>query len=56
MGKAAIEREQSQAGLNSSEREQVRTKFKASVFRDSIKHDFRSPSYTTKWSDIPEAE
>ena len=29
---------------------------KASVFRDSIKHDFRSPSYTTKWSDIPEAE
>ena len=24
--------------------------------RDSIKHDFRSPSYTTKWSDIPEAE
>ena len=31
-------------------------KGKASVFRDSIKHDFRSPSYTTKWSDIPEAE
>ena len=29
---------------------------KAGVFRDSIKHDFRSPSYTTKWSDIPEAE
>jgi DNA polymerase V len=28
----------------------------AGVFRDSIKHDFRSPSYTTKWSDIPEAE
>ena len=24
--------------------------------RDFIKHDFRSPSYTTKWSDIPEAE
>jgi hypothetical protein len=21
--------------------------------RDSIKHDFRSPNYTTKWSDIP---
>ena len=31
-------------------------KGKAGVFRDSIKHDFRSPSYTTKWSDIPEAE
>ena len=29
---------------------------RAGVFRDSIKHDFRSPSYTTKWSDIPEAE
>jgi Cd2+/Zn2+-exporting ATPase len=23
--------------------------------RDSIKHDFRSPCYTTRWSDIPEA-
>lgn len=31
-------------------------KGKAGVFRDSIKHDFRSPSYTTKWSDIPEAK
>ncbi len=29
--------------------------FKAGAFRDSIKHEFRSPSYTTKWSDIPEA-
>ena len=28
---------------------------KAGVFRDSIKHDFRSPCYTTRWSDIPEA-
>ena len=28
----------------------------AYVNGDSIKHDFRSPSYTTKWSDIPEAE
>jgi DNA polymerase V len=36
--------------------EQARTKFKAGVFRDSIKHDFRSPNYTTRWSDIPEAE
>ena len=31
-------------------------KGKADVFRDSIKHDFRSPCYTTRWSDIPEAE
>jgi DNA polymerase V len=31
-------------------------KITAGVFHDSIKHDFRSPSYTTKWSDIPEAE
>jgi len=31
-------------------------KFKAGVFRDSIRHDFRSPNYTTRWSDIPEAE
>ena len=30
-------------------------KFKAGVFKDSIKHDFRSPCYTTRWSDIPEA-
>ena len=30
-------------------------KGKASVFKDSIKHDFRSPCYTTRWSDIPEA-
>lgn len=29
---------------------------KAGVFKDSIKHDFRSPCYTTRWSDIPEAE
>ena len=28
----------------------------AGVFRDSIKHDFRSPNYTTRWSDIHEAE
>ena len=28
----------------------------ADVFKDSIKHDFRSPCYTTRWSDIPEAE
>ena len=28
-------------------------KGKAGVFRDSIKHDFRSPNYTTRWSDIP---
>ena len=31
-------------------------KFKAGVFKDSIKHSFRSPCYTTRWSDIPEAE
>lgn len=30
-------------------------KSKAGVFKDSIKHDFRSPCYTTRWSDIPEA-
>ena len=31
-------------------------KGKADVFRNSIKHYFRSPCYTTRWSDIPEAE
>ena len=31
-------------------------KGKAGVFRDSVKHDFRSPNYTTRWSDIPKAE
>ena len=31
-------------------------KGKADVFKDSIKHNFRSPCYTTRWSDIPEAE
>ena len=56
LSKAAIEREQNQTSLNSAEHKQVRTKFKAGVFRDSIKHDFRSPNYTTRWSDIPEAE
>ena len=30
-------------------------KGRAGVFKDSIKHDFRSPCYTTRWSDIPEA-
>lgn len=30
-------------------------KGKAGVFKDRIKHDFRSPCYTTRWSDIPEA-
>ena len=30
-------------------------KGKAEVFKDSIKHDFRSPCYTIRWSDIPEA-
>ena len=55
MAKAAIEREQSQACLDSAERKQARTKFKADVFKDSINHDFRSPCYTTRWSDIPEA-
>ena len=34
----------------------VGKKVEASVFKDSIKHDFRSPCYTTRWSDIPEAE
>ena len=33
----------------------VKGKGKAGVFKDSIKHDFRSPCYTTRWSDIPEA-
>jgi DNA polymerase V len=30
-------------------------KGQAGRFKDSIKHDFRSPCYTTRWSDIPEA-
>ena len=52
MGKAAIEREQNQACLNSAEREQARTKFKADVFANAIKHDHKSPNPTTRWSDI----
>ena len=64
-GKAAIEREKSQACLNSSEREQVRPKVKADVFarsssarllpkgrKNAIKHDFRSKNPTTRWSDV----
>ena len=51
-GKAAIEREKSQACLNSSEREQVRPKVKAEVFANAIKHDFRSKNPTTRWADI----
>ena len=31
-------------------------KGKAGIFRDSIKHEFRSPNYTTRWGEIPEAE
>lgn len=30
-------------------------KEKADVFADAIRHDFKSPCYTTRWSDIPEA-
>ena len=52
MGKAAIEREQNQAGLSSAEREQARTKFKADVFANAIKHDFKSKNPTTRWADI----
>ena len=52
MGKAAIEREQNQAGLSSAEREQARTKFKANVFANAIKHDFKSKNPTTRWADI----
>jgi DNA polymerase V len=33
-----------------------KTKVEAELFKDSIRHDFRSPCYTTRWSDIPEAE
>ena len=52
MGKAAIEREQSQAGLGSAERKQARPKVKADVFANAIKHDFKSKNPTTRWSDI----
>lgn len=31
-------------------------KGKAGVFRDSIRHEFRSPNYTTRWGEIPEAD
>ena len=51
-GKAAFEREQSQAGLNSAERKQARSKIKAEVFANTIKHDFKSKNPTTRWSDI----
>ena len=51
-GKAAIEQEQSQARLGSAERKQARPKVKADVFANAIKHDFRSPSPTTRWSDV----
>ena len=33
----------------------VHAKVEAVLFKDSIRHDFRSPCYTTRWSDIPEA-
>ena len=52
MAKAAIEREQSQAGLDSAERKQARPKVKADVFANAIKHDFKSKNPTTRWSDI----
>ena len=51
-GKAAIEREQSQACLDSAERKQARPKVKAEVFANAIKHDFRSKNPTTRWADI----
>ena len=51
-GKAAIEREQSQTRLGSAEREQARSKIKANIFANAIKHDFKSPNPTTRWSDI----
>jgi DNA polymerase V len=51
-GKAAIEREQGQAGTNDAEHRQARPKFKAEVFANAIKHDFKSPCATTRWSDI----
>ena len=51
-GKAAIEREQSHARMDSAERKQARTKFKADVFANAIKHDFKSPNPTTRWSDV----
>ena len=52
MAKVAIEREQSQAGLDSAERKQARPKVKADVFANAIKHDFKSKNPTTRWSDI----
>ena len=52
MATAAIEREQSQAGLDSAERKQARPKVKAEVFANAIKHDFKSKNPTTRWSDI----
>jgi DNA polymerase V len=51
-GKAAIEREQTQARLGSAEREQARPKVKADVFANAIKHDFKSPNPTTRWADV----
>lgn len=53
-GKAAIEREQSQASLSSAERKQSRPKIKikAEVFANAIRHDFKSKNPTTRWSDI----
>jgi DNA polymerase V len=50
--KAAIEREQSHARMDSAERKQARTRFKADVFANAIKHDFKSPNPTTRWSDV----
>ncbi|UKK61413.1 Y-family DNA polymerase [Prevotella communis] len=41
--------------LGSQQYTKPQGKGKAGVFKDSIKHDFRSPCYTTRWSDIPEA-
>ena len=41
--------------LGSQQYTQPGGKGRAGVFKDSIKHDYRSPCYTTRWSDIPEA-
>lgn len=34
------------------EQEQTRTKVKANVFANAIKHEYKSPNPTTRWKDV----
>jgi len=52
LDRAALEREQRLSHPEASAQQTAPTKFKATVFADSIKHAFKSKNPTTRWSDI----